>query len=97
MAGADIRRMGRDVREGRLVRDGAWLLFPAPTVADPTRAPVGHHTVKILGMQPYEPPVPADPDAPSPGGGSGRRSRRSISAISVAPLRTWSMTRSWPS
>ena len=53
--GADIRRMGRDVREGRLVYDGAWLLFPAPTVADPTRAPAGRHTVKILGMQPYAP------------------------------------------
>jgi phytoene dehydrogenase-like protein len=52
---ADILRMGRDVREGRLVRDGAWLLFPTPTVADPSRAPAGHHTVKILGMQPYAP------------------------------------------
>jgi phytoene dehydrogenase-like protein len=51
----DILRMGRDVCEGRLVRDGAWLLFPTPTVADPTRAPAGHHTVKILGMQPYDP------------------------------------------
>ena len=51
---ADILRMGRDIREGRLVRDGAWLLFPAPTVADPSRAPEGH-TVKILGMQPYLP------------------------------------------
>jgi phytoene dehydrogenase-like protein len=51
----DILRMGRDVCEGRLVRDGAWLLFPAPTVADPSRAPAGHHTVKILGMQPYDP------------------------------------------
>ena len=53
--GADIRRMGRDLREGRLVYDGAWLLFPTPTVADPTRAPAGRHTVKILGMQPYAP------------------------------------------
>jgi phytoene dehydrogenase-like protein len=51
----DILRMGRDVREGRLVLDGAWLLFPAPTVADPTRAPAGRHTVKVLGMQPYDP------------------------------------------
>lgn len=51
----DILRMGRDVCEGRLVRDGAWLLFPTPSVADPTRAPAGHHTVKILGMQPYNP------------------------------------------
>ena len=51
----DILRMGRDVVEGHLVTDGAWLLFPAPTVADPSRAPAGHHTVKILGMQPYDP------------------------------------------
>ncbi|MHB1835203.1 MAG: phytoene desaturase family protein [Solirubrobacteraceae bacterium] len=51
----DILRMGRDVREGRLVHDGAWLLFATPTVADPTRAPAGCHTVKILGMQPYAP------------------------------------------
>ncbi len=87
--GADIRRMGRDVREGRVVRDGAWLLFPAPTVADPTRAPDGHHTVKILGMQPYQPAVaPVARTRRSPGGSSGRRSRRSISAISVAPRRT---------
>ncbi len=51
----DIVRMGRDVKEGRLVRDGAWLLFPCPTVADPSRAPVGRHTLKVLGMQPYDP------------------------------------------
>jgi phytoene dehydrogenase-like protein len=51
----DILRMGRDVKEGRLVRDGAWLLFPTPTAIDPTRAPEGHHTVKILGVQPYDP------------------------------------------
>lgn len=51
----DIVRMGRDVKEGRLVRDGAWLLFPTPTVADPSRAPEGRHTVKVLGMQPYDP------------------------------------------
>jgi len=51
----DIVRMGRDVKEGRLVRDGAWLLFPCPTVADPSRAPDGRHTLKILGMQPYDP------------------------------------------
>jgi phytoene dehydrogenase-like protein len=50
-----IVRMGRDVKEGRLVRDGAWLLFPTPTVADPSRAPAGRHTVKLLGMQPYDP------------------------------------------
>ena len=51
----DIVRMGRDVTEGRPVRDGAWLLFPCPTVADPTRAPGGRHTLKVLGWLPYDP------------------------------------------
>jgi phytoene dehydrogenase-like protein len=51
----EIVQMGRDVKEGRLVRSGAWLLFPTPTVADPSRAPDGRHTVKLLGMQPYDP------------------------------------------
>jgi phytoene dehydrogenase-like protein len=51
----EIVQMGRDVKEGRLVRSGAWLLFPTPTVADPSRAPAGRHTVKLLGTQPYDP------------------------------------------
>jgi phytoene dehydrogenase-like protein len=70
--------MGRDVKEGRLVRDGAWLLFPCPTVADPTRAPAGHHTLKILGMQPYD-----------PGGGPGRWSelRSEIAEAHLTHLR----------
>ena len=82
--GADIRRMGRDVREGRLVYDGAWLLFPAPTVADPTRAPAGRHTVKILGMQPY---------APEGAGGhagaaeSWRQLREEVAAVHLSHLR----------
>ena len=73
-----IVRMGRDVKEGALVRDGAWLLFPAPTVADPTRAPDGRHTVKILGMQPYD-----------PGGGPGRwvQLRDEIAAVHLEHLR----------
>jgi phytoene dehydrogenase-like protein len=81
--GADIRRMGRDVREGRLVRDGAWLLFPAPTVADPTRAPTGHHTVKILGMQPYAPDDAAGADAAE----SWRQLREEVAAIHLGHLR----------
>jgi phytoene dehydrogenase-like protein len=74
----DILRMGRDVREGRLVLDGAWLLFPAPTVADPTRAPDGRHTVKVLGMQPYD-----------PGGGPERwqELRERIAAVHLEHLR----------
>jgi phytoene dehydrogenase-like protein len=74
----EIVQMGRDVKEGRLVRDGAWLLFPAPTVADPSRAPDGRHTVKVLGMQPYD-----------PGGGSGRweELRADIAAVHLEHLR----------
>jgi phytoene dehydrogenase-like protein len=73
-----IVRMGRDVKEGRLVRDGAWLLFPAPTVADDSRAPEGHHTVKVLGMQPYD-----------PGGGPERwaQLREEIAAVHLGHLR----------
>jgi phytoene dehydrogenase-like protein len=73
-----IVRMGRDVKEGRLVRDGAWLLFPTPTVEDPSRAPAGHHTVKLLGMQPYDP-------------GGGREAweelREEIAAVHLGHLR----------
>jgi phytoene dehydrogenase-like protein len=74
----DIVRMGRDVKEGRLVRDGAWLLFPAPTVADPSRAPEGRHTVKVLGMQPYD-----------PGGGPEQwdRLRDEIASVQLGHLR----------
>jgi phytoene dehydrogenase-like protein len=70
--------MGRDVKEGRLVRDGAWLLFPTPTIADPSRAPEGRHTVKILGMQPYD-----------PGGGSERweQLREEIAGVHLGHLR----------
>jgi phytoene dehydrogenase-like protein len=70
--------MGRDVKEGRVVREGAWLLFPTPTVADPSRAPDGHHTVKLLGMQPYD-----------PGGGpqAWEGLRAEIAAVHLAHLR----------
>ena len=77
----DILRMGRDVCEGRLVRDGAWLLFPTPTVADPTRAPDGCHTVKILGMQPY------GPFQPALASGAAVRLREEIAAVQLAHLR----------
>jgi phytoene dehydrogenase-like protein len=74
----NVVRMGRDVKEGRLVHDAAWLLFPCPTVADPSRAPAGHHTLKILGMQPYD-----------PGGGAERwcELREQIAAEQLAHLR----------
>jgi len=74
----DILRMGRDVKEGRVIRDGAWLLFPTPTVADPTRAPAGQHTVKILGMQPYD---------PGEGAEQWTRLRDEIAAVHLGHLR----------
>jgi phytoene dehydrogenase-like protein len=74
----EIVQMGRDVKEGRLVRSGAWLLFPTPTVADPSRAPEGHHTVKLLGMQPYDPG-----GGPEAWGGL----REEIAAVHLAHLR----------
>jgi phytoene dehydrogenase-like protein len=74
----EIVRMGRDVKDGTLVRDGAWLLFPTPTVADRSRAPAGRHTVKVLGMQPYD-----------PGGGPQRweQLREEIAAVHLEHLR----------
>jgi phytoene dehydrogenase-like protein len=84
---ADIVRMGRDVREGRLVRDGSWLLFPAPSVADRTRAPAGRHTVKILGMQPY---APADGQSSAAAGDPAQAwaaLRQDIAAVHLSHLR----------
>lgn len=51
----DLIRAGRDAREGRIVRDGAWILVATPSLVDPSRAPAGHHTVKLLAPQPYDP------------------------------------------
>jgi phytoene dehydrogenase-like protein len=36
------------------------LLVLCPTVIDPTRAPQGQHTLKVVGIQPYE--LPAGPE-----------------------------------
>lgn len=50
---ADIVRLASDVRAGRFVADVPWLLVATPTLVDPSRAPAGHHTVKLLSSQPY--------------------------------------------
>jgi phytoene dehydrogenase-like protein len=42
---------GRRLRDGIYDPDPAWLLVATPTLADPTRAPEGHHTVKFLSGQ----------------------------------------------
>jgi phytoene dehydrogenase-like protein len=44
---------GRALRDGRYVEDPAWVLVACPTLADPSRAPAGHHTVKLLSAQTY--------------------------------------------
>jgi phytoene dehydrogenase-like protein len=74
----EIVQMGRDVKEGRLIRSGAWLLFPTPTVADPSRAPADNHTVKLLGMQPYD---------PGDGPGAWEDLREEIAAVHLDHLR----------
>jgi phytoene dehydrogenase-like protein len=50
----DVLQAGRDVREGRLLH-ARWLLIATPTLTDPSRAPAGQHTVKILSMVPWRP------------------------------------------
>lgn len=52
----DVIEFGRLLRHGRLHRPGTFLLFATPTIVDPSRAPEGHHTVKILSLAPYEVP-----------------------------------------
>jgi phytoene dehydrogenase-like protein len=53
----DIIRLGQDLRAGRFVADVPWLLVATPTLADPTRAPSGKHTVKLLSQQVYQLPA----------------------------------------
>lgn len=53
----DVIEFGRGLRQGRLHRPGTFLLFATPTIVDPSRAPEGGHTVKILSMAPYEAPL----------------------------------------
>lgn len=51
----DVIEFTQGVRRRKLHRPGTFLLFATPSIADPTRAPDGGHTVKILSMAPYEP------------------------------------------
>jgi phytoene dehydrogenase-like protein len=48
----EILQAGRDVRAGRLLH-ARWLLIATPTLVDPSRAPEGGHTVKLLSMAPW--------------------------------------------
>ena len=49
----DVLQAGRDVREGKLLH-ARWLLVATPTLVDPSRAPEGKHTVKLLSMCPWD-------------------------------------------
>jgi phytoene dehydrogenase-like protein len=51
-----LLRVGAEHTRGIVATDEPVLLVLAPTVADPTRAPTGRHTLKIVGFQPYELP-----------------------------------------
>jgi phytoene dehydrogenase-like protein len=57
----DILDHGRRLRDGIYDPDPAWLLVATPTVADPSRAPEGHHTVKFLTGQGWRLPE-GEPD-----------------------------------
>lgn len=49
-------RVGSEFHRGVVATDDPVLLVVCPTVADASRAPVGRHTLKVIGFQPYELP-----------------------------------------
>jgi phytoene dehydrogenase-like protein len=56
----DVIRYGRDMADGRWSDDIGWLLVATPTLADPSRAPAGRHTVKLLAPHGWRLPDGAD-------------------------------------
>ncbi|HSK22947.1 MAG TPA: NAD(P)/FAD-dependent oxidoreductase [Egicoccus sp.] len=52
----DVIDVTREIRDGRPSTRFPWILVATPTLADPSRAPEGHHTVKFL--------VPCSPTPP---------------------------------
>jgi len=49
-------RVGSEFHRGIVATDDPVLLVICPTVADPSRAPAGRHTLKVIGFQPYDLP-----------------------------------------
>jgi phytoene dehydrogenase-like protein len=47
-------RMGYDFARGVANVEDPVLLAVSPSIGDPSQAPPGHHTIKIIGMQPYD-------------------------------------------
>jgi phytoene dehydrogenase-like protein len=75
-----LLRVGSEFTRGIVATDDPVLLVLAPTVADPSRAPAGRHTLKIVGFQPYELP-----------GGAGRwdELKDEVAAANLAELRRY--------
>jgi phytoene dehydrogenase-like protein len=55
-----LLRVGPDFEAGRIATDEPWLLVVNATAADPSRTPDGVHTVKVIGIQPYD--LPGGPE-----------------------------------
>jgi phytoene dehydrogenase-like protein len=49
-----LLRVGADAERGLVGDDDPVLLVVTGSVADPSRAPAGHHVVKVIGFHPYE-------------------------------------------
>lgn len=52
----DLVQSGRDIYDKRFSDRISWLLVATPSLADPGRAPEGHHTVKFLTHTVYDLP-----------------------------------------
>jgi phytoene dehydrogenase-like protein len=50
----NMLRLMNDIRAGCIHQDTPAMLVVCSTVADPTRAPSGHHTLKVLSFFPYD-------------------------------------------
>ncbi len=75
---ARMLRLAGDFFAGRIASEDPVLLVLCPTVADPSRAPEGAHTLKVVGFQPYE----------LPGGPAGWDERKdAVAAANLAALR----------
>jgi phytoene dehydrogenase-like protein len=73
----DVLQAGRDVREGKLLH-ARWMLIATPSLVDPSRAPAGHHTVKLLSMAPWD---------PGEGPGQWEELKHEVAAENLAALR----------
>ena len=63
----DVIAAAQNLRAGEPVTGVPWLLAATPSVADPSRAPGGRHTVKLLAQAPESPPGQWDWDTAKDG------------------------------